>query len=83
MEFDCGGKGFYVLGVLFKFGIKNEVFGIVGLDNFDKLYVILKEKYINYDFFVEVGILIRECFVVLSDDMNGSMMIFEVGFIVS
>ncbi|EAD0721582.1 1-phosphofructokinase family hexose kinase [Listeria monocytogenes] len=82
-EFDCGGKGLHVSGVLSKFGIKNEALGIAGSDNLDKLYAILKEKHINHDFLVEAGTSTRECFVVLSDDTNGSTMIPEAGFTVS
>ncbi|MBC1884311.1 1-phosphofructokinase [Listeria seeligeri] len=81
--FDCGGKGLHVSGVLSKFGIKNEALGIAGSNNLDQLYTILEEKHINHDFLVEAGTSTRECFVVLSDDTNGSTMIPEAGFSVS
>ncbi|WP_270995900.1 1-phosphofructokinase [Listeria seeligeri] len=81
--FDCGGKGLHVSGVLSKFGIKNEALGIAGSNNLDQLYAILEEKHINHDFLVEAGTSTRECFVVLSDDTNGSTMIPEAGFSVS
>ncbi|MBF2600451.1 1-phosphofructokinase family hexose kinase [Listeria seeligeri] len=81
--FDCGGKGLHVSGVLSKFGIKNEALGIAGSNNLDQLYAILEEKHINHDFLVEDGTSTRECFVVLSDDTNGSTMIPEAGFSVS
>ncbi|MBC6308887.1 1-phosphofructokinase family hexose kinase [Listeria sp. FSL L7-1582] len=82
-EWDCGGKGLHVSGVLSKFSIKNEALGIVGSQNRAQLYGILSEKQIAHDFLVQQGERTRTSFVIISGESSGSIMMPEAGFAVS
>ncbi|MBC1501767.1 1-phosphofructokinase family hexose kinase [Listeria weihenstephanensis] len=79
-EWDCGGKGLHVSGVLSKFSIKNEALGIVGSQNRAALYSILSEKQIAHDFLVQDGARTRTSFVIISEESSGSIMMPEAGF---
>ncbi|WP_027109222.1 1-phosphofructokinase family hexose kinase [Lacticigenium naphthae] len=80
VAYDIGGKGHHGSYAMNQLGVQNQALGFCGTTNESKLAAILSDKGIDYDFVEVQGKATRESYVILEENVGGSILITEKGF---